>query len=125
MEKLHFVMKHHKCIYNTNTGKCSPKTFCRIKTCEDTIKDVGISPFCTDIPIPDWCPAVPSVVNVTFKPYVGEGTQLKNVMKIDLQEQTVQACANRVVRNGKKLFEFDNDVLYMKKYTIYKQKLVL
>ena len=38
------------CIYNDNLKTCDPRTFCRARTCSDTLNDVGIAPLCLDLP---------------------------------------------------------------------------
>ena len=95
-----------QCIYNINTGDCDPKTFCRPKKCEDTIKDVGISPFCIDITIPDWCPAEADNVDVSFKPYVSENVRLRNVDKKSIDATNINDCARQISNLGKDMFEY-------------------
>ena len=42
-------------VFTEIIGQCDARTFCRPRECEDTINDYGISPFCTDIDVPDYC----------------------------------------------------------------------
>ncbi len=95
-----------QCIYNINTGDCDPRTFCRPKKCEDTIKDVGISPFCIDITIPDWCPAEADNVDVSFKPYSKANVIFKNVDKKSIDATDINDCARQVSNLGKDMFEY-------------------
>lgn len=37
------------CLYNDNLKTCDPRTFCRARTCTDTLNDVGIGPLCIDL----------------------------------------------------------------------------
>lgn len=37
------------CLYNDNLKTCDPRTFCRARTCADTLNDVGIAPLCIDL----------------------------------------------------------------------------
>ena len=43
------------CLFNDNLKTCDPRSFCRARTCTDTLNDVGIGPMC--IPL-DTCPQV-------------------------------------------------------------------
>lgn len=97
----------NRCVYYGNTGKCSPRSFCRAKTCEDTINDIGISNFCIDLNLPDWCPADPTNVKVSYKPFSTNNTYLKNVDKVEIPAATLDECAQNVAVLDKELFDFD------------------
>lgn len=37
------------CLFSGNSMTCDPRTFCRARTCGDTLNDVGIAPMCTEL----------------------------------------------------------------------------
>lgn len=91
-----------ECMFNSNQKTCDVRTYCRARSCQDTINDLGISPFCTDISIPEWCPATANRVPVTYQ----EMPALKNVVKRYLNASSIEDCARQVSLLGKSMFEF-------------------
>ncbi len=109
-----------KCVY-FSSGKCSPRTFCRGKTCTDTINDVGISNFCIDLEIPKWCPAEPSNVKVDYRIFTNQNVHLSNVDPVRIIASTLDDCAREIALLGKDMFEWgepDHCVWYSAIYNL-------
>ena len=98
-----------QCIYNQNTGACDVRSFCRPRECEDTINDIGISPFCTDLGLPDWCPADPTNVEVSFKVFSGENVYLINMDRKQIAADDINDCAQKVAILGHDMFEYSTE----------------
>ena len=104
-----------RCLYYTNTGKCSVRTFCRARTCEDTINNIGISDFCRELNIPDWCPAEPDNVKVSYTYFDSENVYLKNIEGTVFNASDIEDCARKVANMGKEMFEYDQSCLVYNK----------
>jgi hypothetical protein len=104
-----------RCIYYENTGKCVPRSFCRAKSCEDIVMDVGISSFCKDLKLPDWCPAKPSNVEVAYKPFKASNVYLKNVERVSVNATSEKDCATQVALLGKDMFEYGTQCYWYNK----------